>query len=261
MLLTGECKQCGGSGLIPVWKTGGESVYGVQKPLLYAEPCPSCRGGHDNKVFAVKQRANIPTSFYNAMLKDFLWNAYRNDKGEPIDTSKQKQYIDNFVSNYREWEKRGLGLYLWSSIRGTGKTYLASCVCNELMAKYQMVTKFVSASDLIKLERQGQENNFEKAPIDVLCDCALLVIDDLGQQKTGENWLDDILFRIIDHRYQHKLVTLITSNIELKKLRLDDRVSDRLNKMCQPIPLPNYSLRQKQNKDEKIDFFKQMGLM
>jgi DNA replication protein DnaC len=89
----------------------------------------------------------------------------------------------------------------------------------------------------------------------------LLVIDDLGQQKSAENWLDDILFRIIDARYQNKRVTIITSNIELQKLRLDDRVSDRLNKMCQTIPLPDFSYRQKESKKKKVDFFKEMGLM
>ena len=103
--------------------------------------------------------------------------------------------------------------------------------------------------------------NYEKNPIEVLCECELLVLDDLGQKKTGENWLDDILFRIIDYRYQHKKVTLITSNIELKKLRLDDRVADRLNKMCQPIPLPDYSFRQKESREKKLEFLKGLGLV
>lgn len=239
----------------------GEDVYGVAKPLTYTAPCPVCNGGHEQKVFAVKQRANIPPSFYDARMSDFKWDAYKNDKGEVIDLSKQKQFVDSFIEKYREWERNGLGLYFWSSIRGTGKTYLASCVCNEVMAKYHMVTKFVSASELIKLDSEGSKGTYEKPPIDTLCECALLVIDDLGQQKTGENWLDDILFRIIDYRYQHKLVTLITSNIELKKLRLDDRVSDRLNKMCQPIPLPDYSFRQRESNSKKREFFKEMGLL
>ena len=92
-------------------------------------------------------------------------------------------------------------------------------------------------------------------------DCELLVLDDLGQKKMGEEWLDDILFRIIDSRYQNKKVTLCTSNIELKKIRLDDRVSDRLNKMCQPIPLPEFSFRQKESIQKKKEFFKEIGLL
>ena len=261
ILSIGECKCCGGSGMILVERECGADVYGVNKPLIFTEPCPKCKGGFDVKVAKVRQRANIPHSFYESKLSDFDWTAYRNDKDEVIDLTKQKQFVESFVNDFDKWQKQGMGLYFWSNIRGTGKTYLASCVCNELMAKYHMVTKFVSASELISLDQQGRKDNFEKNPIDVLCDCVLLVIDDLGQQKTGENYLDDILFRIIDHRYQNKLVTMITSNIELKKLRLDDRVSDRLNKMCQPIPLPEYSFRQKESNQSKRDFFKEIGLM
>ena len=261
MLSIGECKLCHGSGMVLVERECGEEVYGVNKTLIYTEPCPQCNGGFDHKVLKVKQRANIPHSFYDSKLTDFDWAAYKDDKDNVIDLSRQKKFVDSFVNDFEKWRQQGMGLYFWSNIRGTGKTYLASCVCNELMAKYHMVTKFVSASELISLDQQGKKDNFEKNPIDVLSECYLLVIDDLGQQKTGENYLDDILFRIIDHRYQNKLVTMITSNIELKKLRLDDRVSDRFNKMCQPIPLPEYSFRQKESNQSKREFFKEIGLM
>lgn len=258
---TYKCKCCHDTGMILVTKVCGADVYGEDKPLVFTQPCPKCNGGHEIQVQKVRQRANIPHSFYASKLSDFDWAAYKNEKDEVVDLSKQKQFVDSFVDNFPKWQEQGLGLYFWSGIRGTGKTYLASCVCNELMARYHMVTKFVSASDLINLDQEGKKNNYEKNPIDVLSECMLLVIDDLGQQKTGEAYLDDILFRIIDHRYQNKLVTMITSNIELKKLRLDDRVSDRLNKMCQPIPLPDISFRQKESNQNKRDFFKDMGLM
>ncbi len=247
--------------MVVIERMTGKDVYGEDKPLIYTAPCPVCSGGHEQKVFAVKKRANVPPSFYDNTLQDFEWDGYKDDKGNVINLDRQKKFVESFIDDFYKWQRQGLGLYFWSSIRGTGKTFLASCVCNELMAKYHMVTKFVSASELIHLDQEGKRDTYEKNPIDVLCECALLVIDDLGQQKMGEDWLDDILFRIIDYRYQHKLVTLITSNIELKKLRLDDRVSDRLNKMCQAIPLPDYSFRQKESNSKKREFFKEMGLM
>ena len=262
MLLNGEtCSRCKGSGVVVVERMCGADVYGVDKPLIFTEPCPECRGGHEVKVQKVRQRANIPPSFFQATMKDFDWSAYLDDKGEVIDLSRQKRFIESFLNDFDKWYEHGLGLYLWSNIRGTGKTFLASCICNELMQKKPIVTKFVSACELIKMNEEDRKQNFEKAQIDVLCECQLLVLDDLGQQKNGENYLDDLLFRIIDYRYQHKLVTLITSNIELKRLRLDDRVSDRLNKMCQPIPLPNFSFRQKESVETKKYFFKGLGLM
>lgn len=261
MSLIGECERCHGAGVVVIERMTGADIYGKDKPLIYTEPCPVCRGGHDVKVQKVRQRANIPPSFYENRMSDFKWDEYLDDKGEVINLEKQRKFIESFINNFEKWDERGLGLYIWSNIRGTGKTFLASCICNELMDKLQMVTKFVSASELIQMDTQDQKKNYEKNQIDVLRECKLLVLDDLGQKKTGEEWLDDILFRIIDYRYQNKLTTIITSNIELKKIRLDDRVSDRLNKMCQPIPLPEFSFRQKESTQNKKEFFKEMGLM
>lgn len=261
MLLSGNCPRCNGTGVILVERTDDFGVYAKPKTIVFSEACPECRGGHEQKVEKVRHRANIPPSFYEATLDEFQWDAYKDSDGKQIDLSKQRKFVESFVNDFEKWSEQGLGLYLWSNIRGSGKTYLASCICNELMKQKSLVTKFVSASELIKMDSEDSKTNFEKSQIQTLCDCSLLVLDDLGQQKGGENWLDDILFRIIDARYQNKRVTLITSNIELKKLRLDDRVSDRLNKMCQPIPLPDYSFRQKESRERKIDFFKNMGLV
>lgn len=261
MLLNGECTTCRGSGFILVTRKGDFGLYTSEKEVEFAEPCPECKGGLNIKAQKVKHRANIPPSFYDAMLVDFKWDEYLDDKGNKIDLSKQKKFVDSFVNDFEMWQEKGLGLYFWSGIRGTGKTFLASCICNELMTQKGLVTKFVSTSDLIRMDSEDSKTNFEKSQIEILCDCALLVLDDLGQQKGGENWLDDILFRIIDSRYQKKLVTLITSNIELKKLRVDDRISDRLNKMCQPIPLPDYQFRQKESNKDKIEFFKRLELI
>ena len=259
--MSGECQRCHGTGTVIVERTDDFGIYAKPRTIIFSAPCPECRGGHEQKVDKVRHRANIPPSFYEATLEDFQWNAYKDDKGNMIDLTKQKRFVESFIDNYEKWSEQGLGLYLWSNIRGSGKTYLASCICNELMKQKALVSKFVSASELIRLDQEDSKTNFEKSQIDTLCECSLLVLDDLGQQKGGENWLDDILFRIIDYRYQHKLVTMVTSNIELKKLRLDDRVSDRLNKMCQPIPLPDYSFRQKESIKRKVDFFKELGLM
>lgn len=261
MSLIGECKRCGGSGVVLIEKEGTFGVYATPKPIVFTEPCPECRGGHETKVQKVRQAAQIPPSFYDSTLEDFKWNEYTTDKGEPIDLSKQKAFVDSFINDYEKWRERGLGLYFWSNIRGTGKTFLASCICNELMKKYSITTKFVSCAELIRMDQADSKQNFYKPQIEILMDCELLVLDDLGQKKMGEEWLDDILFRIIDSRYQNKKVTLCTSNIELKKIRLDDRVSDRLNKMCQPIPLPEFSFRQKESIQKKKEFFKEIGLL
>jgi hypothetical protein len=45
------------------------------------------------------------------------------------------------------------------------------------------------------------------------------------------------------------------------ELRADDRITSRIEKMSQNIPLPEYSFRSKAAYDEKKDFYKEIGLL
>lgn len=256
------CPQCRGGGWILVRKSTAKSkqVYGEDVLIEYAEPCPYCNGGEKQKVEDVRERANIPATYYDASIENFKWDIYLDEKGNTIDVSKQKQFVDSFISDFEKWEKRGIGFYIYSKSRGTGKTFLASCICNSLMTKYKASTKFVSASELINLSKKEPMQG-EKNPIDVMCECRVLVLDDIGQKTTGEDWMNDLLFKIIEIRYQKKLVTIFTSNMKSNELRVDDRISSRIDKISQNIPLPEYSYRSKQAYDEKKDFYKEMGLM
>lgn len=257
-----NCEMCHGSGLVLVDKVpkNSKDVYGYDKILTFTEPCPLCKGAEDRHIFEVKKRANIPSAYYEALIDDFKWDIYRDNNNTIVDLSKQKEFVDSFITNYSEWERRGLGLYLYSRTRGTGKTYLASCICNTLMKKHQVVTKFVSTTELINLAKKELKTG-EKDPIEVMCECRLLVLDDIGQKTTGEDWMNDLLYKIIEARYQNKRVTLFTSNIKNVDLRIDERIVSRINKIAYCIPLPEYSYRNKEAYDEKVDFFKEMGLM
>ncbi len=256
------CPRCKGGGMIIVMKSTQHSIdtYGDDRELEYAEPCPYCNGGEKQVVKEIRERANIPATYYDASIDNFKWDIYLDEKGNIIDISTQKKFVFSFIDHFEKWQEKGLGFYIYSKTRGTGKTFLASCICNSLMAKYKMATKFVSASDLINLSKQEPRTG-EKNPIDVMCECKVLVLDDIGQKTTGEEWMNDLLFRIIEARYQNKLVTLFTANAKCDELRIDDRVSSRINKISQNIPLPEFSFRLKQSYDDKKDFYKELGLM
>lgn len=258
----GVCQKCKGTGRIIVWKTTPHSqmVYGDDYLVEYMEDCPCCNGGEKQIVQDIKERSNIPAAFYDASIDKFKWDAYLDDKGNVIDISKQRQFVESFINDFEKWQEKGIGFYIFSKARGTGKTFLASCICNSLMAKYKITTKFVSASELINLSKQEMKIG-EKNPIEVMCECKLLVLDDIGQKITGEDWMNDLLFKIVEARYQNKLVTLYTSNTKINELRIDDRVISRIDKMCQNLPLPEYSFRSRKAHDEKMDFYKEIGLI
>lgn len=257
------CPQCKGGGWVIVRKSTPRSraLYGDDRLLDYAEPCPHCNGGELTVVNDIRERANIPATYYDASIENFKWDIYLDEKGNVVDTSVQKKFIESFLMDFEKWQEKGIGFYIFSKTRGTGKTFLASCICNSLMTKYKISTKFVSASNLINLSKQEPRQG-EKNPIDVMCECKVLVLDDLGQKITAEEWMNDLLFKIIESRYQNKLVTLFTANSRCDELRgIDDRVTSRINKISQNIPLPEYSYRLKESQSEKKDFYKELGLM
>ncbi|HEX3778493.1 MAG TPA: ATP-binding protein [Pseudonocardiaceae bacterium] len=66
----------------------------------------------------------------------------------------------------------------------------------------------------------------------------LLLLDDLGAAKASE-WTEEVNYRLINHRYEHRLPTIITSNVAVKSLReeIGERVASRLVEMCQRVTL------------------------
>ena len=256
------CPKCHGGGVIIVKKSTphSRSVYGDDRLIEYAEPCPYCNGGEKQIVQDIRERANIPATYYDASINNFKWDIYLDEKGNVVDISRQRKFVESFINDFQKWQEKGIGFYIYSKLRGTGKTFLASCICNTLMAKYKISTKFVSASELINLSKQETRQG-EKNPIEVMCECKVLVLDDIGQKTSGEDWMNDLLFKIIEARYQNKLITIFTSNMKSNELRVDDRISSRIDKMSQNIPLPEYSFRSKEAYEEKKDFYKEMGLI
>lgn len=77
----------------------------------------------------------------------------------------------------------------------------------------------------------------------------MLILDDIGTEKPTE-WVCGIFLSILDYRISNRLVTLFTSNIHKEKLKLDDRIVDRLYKMTIDIHLPEESIRRLESQKE-----------
>lgn len=254
-----KCPECNGNRFV-LYERPAEDVYGpgFKGLLTYARKCPICNGG-TAAVSLIKKQTNIPSAFYDAEYSAFKWDIYRDDEGRPINLNKERQFVNSFILDFDDWAGKGLGLYIWSKMRGSGKTFLASAICNTLIKNRKLKTKFVSVSRLIALVNESRQ--LKTDPIKELCDCDILVLDDLGQQNAGNGWLMDILFRICDERMQEKRITIATSNKKLLELSFDDRILDRLDKMMQQIPLPDYCVRRAEAQQDKRELFKALGLM
>lgn len=262
---SGRCPECGGSGWIFFQKDGAECmVDGVPtgEPGVayeFQRRCPRCNGGQA-VVERRKTQAQIPAAFYDVAIGDFDWTIYEDADGHKIDTTMHRRLVDSFLSYPEEYEELGIGLYIWSNTRGCGKTFLASAICNTLIAEKHKRTLFASASDLIAYDKESNDK-YSTDQIQRLCDADLLVIDDLGQQNNGNKWLEDILYRILDYRMQRKMLTIVTSNMALERLPFDDRITDRLEKMTYKLPLPDFCVRTRESNQKKRELMKRLGII
>ena len=115
---------------------------------------------------------------------------------------------------------------------GTGKSYLAGCIANELISKDFNVI-FLSACELnsILLKYHVSPIDEKGAYLDLLTNCDLLVIDDLGSEPIYKNVTEEYLLMIITERMTKSNPFIITTNLEQEQLldRYGDRTLSRLN--------------------------------
>lgn len=143
--------------------------------------------------------------------------------------NKIKKICLNFVENFELADQKNL---LFTGTPGVGKTFLSSCIANEILNKGYTVLYQTSPLllDSIFEYKYGQKNASAKELYDNLFNVNLLIIDDLGTENlTAAKFAE--LFTIINARMLNpKTKTIISTNLSLEKLakNYDDRMLSRL---------------------------------
>lgn len=140
---------------------------------------------------------------------------------------------------------------------GTGKTYLAECIANEVLEKnyLALVLDMLKIEEIINNLRTKQRSFSTKAEqlskaqndYNLLLEADLLVIDDLGlQTDLLTNPLAELI-AILRERNINKKVTIITSNYDIKDLKkvFDERLFSRLMQNFKMLPFVGEDLRLK----------------
>ena len=172
------------------------------------------------------------------------------------------RYITELLLSDEEQPRNGLVLY---GNRGSGKTYIAAAVINELNRRQPFsesvlstiireqengyindvgvsvssACRFIKQGDLVGLAgRYNYRDDTE--PIDEFKKAkTLLVIDDVGTGYGDLQKIQSVLFSVLDYRYSEGLATIITTNLSREALQsyLGERTYDRLRACCYFIPL------------------------
>jgi DNA replication protein DnaC len=225
---TDICSRCNGTGWIPV---SGDS--------LRVEAC-GCQGElrRQQRLAA----AGVPKRYFPHCTLD---NFYTRDNGALIAS---KRRIQEFVD---AWTGGGSpGLLLMGGC-GSGKTHLAVAALIEIINSGKpgrmLFSNFQDLIQEIHASFGSDQVPTKSELLRPLLEVDLLVLDELGAQKPT-TFVQDILYYVINTRYNEMLTTIFTTNYfdrpgdpkeETLENRVGARLRSRLSEMTEPIELRN----------------------
>lgn len=131
----------------------------------------------------------------------------------------QGDYLPNF-------KRSGENLMFYGN-SGTGKTFLSHCIAKDLLDNGNLVV-YRTSEDLMKNLKDIRFNN-NSALEDLLVNCDLLIIDDLGAELSSDYYVSE-LFNFINLKLLRRNKMIISTNLTLEQLAkcYTERLSSRL---------------------------------
>ena len=236
-----ECPECGGSG----WK---------RVDLTDRQGVARCSCREKSKLQGLIDAARIPPRYQECLFENFA-TLRENPK-----LGRAKTMASRFVEDYPVVD---CGLLILGPC-GVGKTHLAVSIIRALILHHGTWCVFYDFRELLK-EIQSSFNPVVQATewqiLDPVLQSEVLLLDDLGAERPTE-WVRDTFAYIINHRYNQKRTTIITSNFEDGKSvprelgdgnrvagedtlahRIGYRLRSRLYEMCKVIKIPGDDFR------------------
>lgn len=190
----------------------------------------------------VEKHTNIPLAYAGKTLADFEWGYYADGAPEV------RAEVEKFMRNFHRYQHDGMGLFLTSRTKGSGKTLLACCIANEIMRKFAVRTKFINIASYLQKCRDGDFNEYR--------DATILVLDDFGVQDDEKEYAREKTYDLVEHRDGNHKTTIFTSNLTKEHCSKFEATASRVYEMAVEIKMPEISVR-KVLADMKIKAFKE----
>ncbi len=208
------CPRCGGVGWL------GRDVPVGHPDFGKAFPC-DCIAGE----LASRRLSSLEHLTQIADLSEMTFEHFHVEA--PGNSPEQIRSLRSAYAAAREYADNPSGWLVLHGGFGCGKTHLAAAIVNEHLRRGRSAL-FIVVPDLLDQLRatfSAESDETYVARFDAVRDAPLLVLDDLGTQATTP-WAGEKLFQILNHRYNARLPTVITSNRDLEEL--DGRLRSRL---------------------------------
>lgn len=170
-----------------------------------------------------------------------------------IRSQEHAKIIDRLKNYCLKFENNtdGIGIYLYGNI-GSGKTVLTACMVDLLIKNY--IECFFTNIGEIKTKLLGKNS---QDYLYKLKNCQVLFIDDFGTENVKKNnedsWCQEIIYDIVNSRYNNMLPIIYTSNYSLKECIEEKgilkKTIDRIYESTEQIKLELQSFRIKNKKN------------
>lgn len=175
------------------------------------------------------------------------------DKNHPM-LKGCKNWVDDFLKAKKEHKEiKGL---LFAGNKGTGKSYLATCIANAIIDEEYPVVH----TNFAQIEKELKGYNSKDYIYNLIQCNSLLIIDDLGIERDSA-YMKEIVYQIIDGLYNSHKPLIVTTNLTFQEIwgcKDTDRarIYDRVLEMCVPIEFKGKSYR-REDIGKKVAKYKQ----
>ena len=150
--------------------------------------------------------------------------------GERSDREQMRNIYD-FCRRYADNFKKDSGNLFFTGATGLGKTHLSLAIAAEAINKGFGVVYGTAQTFALALERERFTRTEESGgdTLDLLNDCDLLIIDDLGMEISS-SYITATIYNVIDTRITLKKPTIISTNLSMQELekRYNERFTSRI---------------------------------
>lgn len=202
------------------------------------------------KKLAEKRALAIP----NPKFRSFT---FENDDLQDEETTK---LLKRYVSKFEEMKNKGLGLLLWGSV-GTGKTFYAHCIANELINVGYSV-KSTSLSNIVQIAQDFENGEMS---INKILQNQIILIDDVGTERQT-TFANEQIYNFIDKATSLNRVLILTTNFMPKEFEeaaqdtadlVHARIYSRILEKCYPVKVNKIKHRDAL-KEENRQFMKNL---